>query len=245
MRFREEVLAKIFTYITVAVLLGIVAFEAWGLSRERSRRKDAEDNAAVLQEEVENMRDINSTLKKENGELSAFRNKWNVYVSSLTSSEVLELQHDLFSGQICHRRQKEEIAEREAGLLAEETDGKSTFEQSSSKNKTSKTDSKSKTTDNARTAKIVVGEYSFDNPNGENIFLPVSANTGDGENCLIYTAAYEEEGSHVIELLYEITLDESGTIARRDTTGEVEWYCVAYQAGGGWKATATKEDAGQ
>ena len=28
MRFREEVLAKIFTYITVAVLLGIVAFEA-------------------------------------------------------------------------------------------------------------------------------------------------------------------------------------------------------------------------
>ena len=55
MRFREEVLAKIFTYITVAVLLGIVAFEAWGLSRERSRRKDAEDNAAVLQEEVENI----------------------------------------------------------------------------------------------------------------------------------------------------------------------------------------------
>ena len=236
MRFREEVLAKIFTYITVAVLLGIVAFEAWGLSRERSRRKDAEDNAAVLQEEVENMRDINTTLKKENGELSAFRNKWNVYVSSLTSSEVLELQHDLFMRtDLIPQEAKEEIAEREAGLLAEETDGKSTSEQSSSKNKTS---------DNARTAKIVVGEYSFDNPNGENIFLPVSANTGDGENCLIYTAAYEEEGSHVIELLYEITLDESGTIARRDTTGEVEWYCVAYQAGGGWKATATKEDAG-
>ena len=39
---------------------------------------------------------INTTLKKENGERSAFRNKWNVYVSSLTSSEVLELQHDLF-----------------------------------------------------------------------------------------------------------------------------------------------------
>ena len=217
MRFREEVLAKIFTYITVAVLLGIVAFEAWGLSRERSRRKDAEDNAAVLQEEVENMRDINSTLKKENGELSAFRNKWNVYVSSLTSSEVLELQHDLFMRtDLIPQEAKEEIAEREAGLLTEETDGKSTSEQSSSKNKTSKTDSKSKTTDNARTAKIVVGEYSFDNPNGENIFLPVSANTGDGENCRESTpAAYEEEGSHVIELLYEITLDESGTIARR------------------------------
>lgn len=47
MRFREEVLAKIFTYITVAVLLGIVAFEAWGFARA-SRRKDAEDNAAYF-----------------------------------------------------------------------------------------------------------------------------------------------------------------------------------------------------
>ena len=92
------------------------------------------------------MRDINTTLKKENGELSAFRNKWNVYVSSLTSSEVLELQHDLFMRtDLIPQEAKEEIAEREAGLLAEETDGKSTSEQSSSKNKTSKTDSKSKT----------------------------------------------------------------------------------------------------
>ncbi len=94
-------------------------------ARARSRRKDAEDNAAVLQEEVENMRDINSTLKKENGELSAFRNKWNVYVSSLTSSEVLELQHDLFMRtDLIPQEAKEEIAKREAGLLTEETDGK-------------------------------------------------------------------------------------------------------------------------
>lgn len=57
------------------------------------------------------MRDINSTLKKENGELSAFRNKWNVYVSSLTSSEVLELQHDLFMRtDLIPQEAKEEIA---------------------------------------------------------------------------------------------------------------------------------------
>lgn len=248
MRFREEVLAKIFTYITVIVLLGIVVFEAWGLQRERSRRKDAEDNAAVLQENVENMRDINSALKKENGELSAFRNKWNVYVSSLNSSEVLELQNDLFMRtDLIPQEAIEEIAEREAGLSAEEADGENASG-SASESETKSGNSKSKTNqtaDAAEATEVVVGEYSFDNPNGENIFLPVSANTGDGENCLIYTAAYEEDGSHVIELLYEITLDESGTIARRDTTGEVEWHCVAYQAGGGWKATATKEDAGQ
>ena len=61
-----------------------------------------------------------------------------------------------------------------------------------------------------------------------------------------YTAFFSDDKNkqEIDELLKEITLDESGTIARRDTTGEVEWYCVAYQAGGGWKATATKEDAG-
>lgn len=51
MRFREEVLAKIFTYITVAVLLGIVAFEAGGFRESEASRKDARINAPVLQEE--------------------------------------------------------------------------------------------------------------------------------------------------------------------------------------------------
>ena len=53
MRFQEEVLAKILPILLSPCCWGIVAFEAWGLSRTRSRRKDAEDNAAVLQEEVE------------------------------------------------------------------------------------------------------------------------------------------------------------------------------------------------
>ena len=46
--------------------------------------------------------------------------------------------------------------------------------------------------------------FTFDNPTGDNIFLPVSANSGDGENCLIYTVAYETDGTRKIELLYEV-----------------------------------------
>ena len=140
---------------------------------------------------------------------------------------------------------KEEIAEQEAGLLAEETDGKGTSEQSSSKIKRRKRIPKTKRQTNARTAKIVVGEYSFDNPNGK-IFSAGQRQHGRQESCLDLHGCLKREGSHVIELLYEITLDGSGMIARRGyETGEVEWYCVAYQAGGGWKATATKEGAGQ
>ena len=83
--------------------------------------------------------------------------------------------------------------------------------------------------------------FTFDNPSGDNIFLPVSANSGDGENCLVYTVAYEEDGSHKIELLYEVVLDETGKIARRDRSGEVEWNCIAYQTGEGWKAAKGEE----
>ena len=159
MRFREEVLAKDFYLYYCRRAAGNRCIRGMGGFREsEAAEKDAEDNAAVLQEEVENMRDINTTLKKENGELSAFRNKWNVYVSSLTSSEVLELQHDLFMRtDLIPQEAKEEIAEREAGLLAEETDGKSTSEQSSSKIKRRKRIPKAKRQTTPELQKIVVG----------------------------------------------------------------------------------------
>lgn len=48
MRFREEMLSKIFTYITVIVLLGGVAFEAWSLQKERQQRKETEAELASV-----------------------------------------------------------------------------------------------------------------------------------------------------------------------------------------------------
>ena len=147
MRFREEMLSKIFTYITVIVLLGGVAFEAWSLQKERQQRKETEAELASV------------AIKEE---------------------------------------EKEDAEKKEPA-------------------------------------------FTFDNPSGDNIFLPVSANSGDGENCLVYTVAYEEDGSHKIELLYEVVLDETGKIARRDRSGEVEWNCIAYQTGEGWKAAKGEE----
>ncbi|MDO4291673.1 MAG: hypothetical protein Q4C65_00430 [Eubacteriales bacterium] len=204
MRFREETLAKIFTYITVIVLLGIVAFEAWTLQRERWRRKETEAQNASQQESLQELKQINRDLKEENAELAAFRNKWSVYASSLDNSEVLALRSDLFMRtDLIPEKAIQEIRER----MEEEEES----------------------------------VYTFDNPNGDNIFLPVSANMGDGENCLIYTAAYETGGSHVIELLYEVLLDEEEGIAHRDENGEVEWTCVAYQTGEGWRAAESGE----
>ena len=37
------------------------------------------------------------------------------------------------------------------------------------------------------------------------------------------------------------SVDEKGKIARRNKDGEVEWYCIAYQTGEGWKAAKGEE----
>ena len=202
MRFREEMLSKIFTYITVLVLLGGVAFEAWSLQKERERRSEAETQLASAEETIQEMVDINGRLNKENADLTVFRDRWKLYASSLGNSEVLSLQTDLFM--------RTDLIPREA-------------------------------LDEVEAAKREEPVFTFDNPTGDNIFLPVSANSGDGENCLIYTVAYETDGTHKIELLYEVVLDEKGKIARRDEDGEVEWYCIAYQTGEGWKAAKGEE----
>lgn len=53
MRFREEMLSKIFTYITVLVLLGGVAFEAWSLQKERERRSEVETQLVSAEENIQ------------------------------------------------------------------------------------------------------------------------------------------------------------------------------------------------
>lgn len=212
MRFREEMLSKIFTYITVIVLLGGVAFEAWSLQKERQQRRETEKQLVSVEESLQEMTDLNGTLKEENAELAAFRERWRLYAASLENSEVLSLQSDLFmrTDLIPQEAQDEieNVKKREAARAKKET------------------------------AETV---FTFDNPSGDNVFLPVSANSGDGESCLVYTVAYEEGGTHRIELLYEIVLDGKGKIARRDKSGEVEWNCIAYQTGEGWKAAKGEE----
>ena len=211
MRVREEMLSKIFTYITVIVLLGGVAFEAWSLQKERQQRKETEAELASVALSLEETADLNGKLKKENAELSAFRERWKLYASSMENSEVLALQSDLFvRTDLIPQEALDEIG---AAIKEEEKEDAEKKEPA----------------------------FTFDNPSGDNIFLPVSANSGDGENCLVYTVAYEEDGSHKIELLYEVVLDETGKIARRDRSGEVEWNCIAYQTGEGWKAAKGEE----
>lgn len=204
MKFKEEVFAKIFTYITVILLLGVVIFEAWSLQNERADLKEEQENVASIQKNLDTMISMNTTLQEENRELQSFQNTWLPYAAFTDSSEVLTLKTDLFT---------------RPGLIPEEA---LADVQDDSQNNEEEEDEEER--------KL---EFQFDNPDGEDIFLPLSIDSVELQSCLVYTVAFEKTEDISIELIYEITF-EDGNNAVRDENGEVEWNCIAYNAGNGW-----------
>lgn len=199
MKFKEEVFAKIFTYITVIVLLGVLIFEAWSLQETRSERKAAEESLASAEESLQKMIGLNLDLKSKNEDLEAFQAEWSPYAAFVESKEVLSLKMDLFT--------RPELIPEEAIQAV---------------------------TEQSKEPEENAVAFSFDNPDGEDVFLPLSTGIGDAETCLVYTVAFESEGSRLIELLYEIDFTKQRNVIEKDENGEMEWNCVAWQIGDGW-----------
>lgn len=232
MRFREEVISKIFTYITVIVLLGIVIFEAWSLQAERSDRRRAEEEAASVQKNLDTMISMNATLQAENKELQIFQNTWLPYAAFVDSSEVLTLKTDLFvRPDLIPEEASEAASERYKALLADTEELSGTDDRDDPDASEEKDDVKEDAEEKEESEKKL--EFQFDNPDGEDIFFPLSIDSVSLESCLIYTVAFEKSEELTIELIYEITF-ENGNDAVRDENGEVEWRCIAYNAGDGW-----------
>lgn len=223
MKFREEILSKIFTYITVIVLLGIVIFEAWSLQSERSALKEAREEAVSVRKNLDTMISMNATLQEENKELQIFQNTWLPYAAFVESSEVLSLKNDLFvrPDLIPQEARKDVMAYQRNLAEAEEEPSASEDE-----------------TETAEEEKEAV--FQFDNPDGEDIFFALSIDSASLESCLIYTMAFEKTEHFPVELIYEVTF-ENGSDVVRDENGEVEWICIAYNAGNGWNGIPSEE----
>lgn len=223
MKFKEEVLSKIFTYITVILLLGIVIFEAWSLQGERSALKQSQKDAALVQQNLDTMISMNAKLQEENKELQIFQNTWRPYAAFVESSEVLTLKTDLFV--------RPDLIPQEAKKAAE-----AFFRTAQEKEGVTDTDDAAE--DEEENKKL---EFQFDNPDGEDIFFPLSLDSVNPQSCLIYTVAFEKTEDIPIELVYEITF-ENGNDVERDENGEVEWSCIAYNAGDGWNGIKGEND---
>lgn len=232
MKFKEEVFTKIFTYITVVLLLGIVIFEAWSLQNERASLKAEQENSASIQKNLDTMISMNATLQEENRELQIFQNTWLPYAAFTDSSEVLTLKTDLFTRPGLIPDEALEDALEYYDSLREEIDEEE-VDPGENAPDDSRKDAENDSRKDAEEKEDRKLEFQFDNPDGEDIFLPLSIDAVQLQSCLIYTVAFEKTEDLSIELIYEITF-EDGNNAVRDDNGEVEWNCVAYNAGNGW-----------
>lgn len=223
MKFKEEVFSKIFTYITVLILLGIVIFEAWSLQSERSSLKESRQEAASIQQNLEEMTERNASLQAENEELLLFQSTWLPYAAFVDSSEVFSLKNDLFTRPDLIPDQAIADAEEWLALEAEEEaqEDAEAFKSETSRDASEEEEEK------------IPLEFQFDNPDGEDIFYPLSTDVVKLQSCLVYTVAFGKEEDVSIELIYELNFDEDNA-AVRDENGEVEWTCIAYNAGRGW-----------
>lgn len=97
MKFREEVFAKIFTYVTVIVLLGAILFESYVLQTERSARKELNQQLQKEQQLTEQLTASNIRLEERNLELQEFKDMWQDYSSFEDLEDVETLKEDLFS----------------------------------------------------------------------------------------------------------------------------------------------------
>lgn len=222
MKFKEEVFAKIFTYITVIILLGIVIFEAWSLQGERSSLKESKEQAAAIQQNLDEMTERNAALQAENKELQIFQNTWLPYAAFVESSEVFALKNDLFTRPDLVPAQAVKDAEAWLTLHPEEEEARTEEEAADAKEE-----------DPDEEEKEIKLEFQFDNPDGEDVFFPLSTDAAELQSCLVYTVAFGKEEDVSIELIYELTFEEDQS-AVRDENGEVEWTCIAYNVGNGW-----------
>lgn len=242
MRFKEEVFARIFTYITVTVLLGIIIFEAWSLRGEREALARSEENAVLIQQKLDSMTGRNQKLQEQNRELEIFQNTWLPYAAFVDSSEVLTLKTDLFTRP--DRIPREALEEVKTELMREFAEQEADAEAQKEEDGNERDDSAREEEEKAEEYEPVLA-FQFDNPDGEDIFFPVSIDAAALQNCLVYTVAFDMENDLSMELIYEVNF-ENGHQAVRDENGEVEWNCIAYNLGDGWKGIMTEgeeEDA--
>lgn len=232
MRFKEEVLAKVFTYITVVLLLGIVIFEAWTVQNERSRRKEVEETIASVQDSLQKTIDMNASLQEKNEDLEAFQKEWGAYAAFVESKEILSLKTDLFV--------RPDLIPQEAVDALEEK-MKQDAGQDGSKADEDEEKKEEESPDGEEEEHLSAEDFTFDNPNGEDIFLPLSTGVGDVQTCLVYTAAFNAKEDAAVELLYEIDFEKQRSVIETDENGEIAWKCISYNAGDGWVGLKQEE----
>ena len=117
MSFREDVFAKIVTYITIAVLLGAMLVEAFVIYMERKEKEEAAAQLEAAQENISQLSELNLNLEEDREELQEFKDNWQDLVILADNETCQLLREDLAA-----RPELIPEAAIEASVLAEEAD---------------------------------------------------------------------------------------------------------------------------
>ena len=128
MSFREDVFAKIVTYITVAVLLGAMLVEAFVIYRERREQTELEAQVASAQETINDLSAQSHSLTAQVEELQEFQDKWENFVILADNEFCQKMREDLSGRPEVIPEEAVEASQEEYIPYVENEEGQYTYE---------------------------------------------------------------------------------------------------------------------
>ena len=237
MSFREDVFAKIVTYITVAVLLGAMLVEAFVIYMERREQTELEAQAASAQETINELSVQTHSLTAQVEELQEYKDKWENSVI-LADNELCQKMREDLSGR------SEVIPEEavEASLLAEEADSLSEAEDEeadAAEDRKGTDAAEADTSEDSEETELTAAGFSFPSAENKEWLLPLNLGNEPSVEYLFYARAEDAERGRYIDILFEVPVDRPGGDPVLDDNGQIIWRCLAYDAGLGWTLYTT------
>lgn len=226
MSFREDVFAKIVTYITVAVLLGAMLVEAFVIYRERREQTELEAQVASAQETINELSEQSHSLRSQVEELQEFQDKWENFVILADNELCQKMREDLYA-------RPEVIPQEaiEASLLAEEADAIGT---GNAEEEIAEGD--------VEEIELAAADFVFPAPDNKEWLLPLNLGNEPSVEYLFYARAEDEERGRYIDILFEVPVQRPGGDPVLDEDGQIIWECLAYDAGLGWTLYSPPEE---
>ncbi len=237
MSFKEDMFAKIVTYITVTILLGALFLEAFYIYLTRKETAEAEQQLVNAEYAISDLKELNQTLEKERQELQTFKDNWEDLVILADNEFCQQLREDL-----CSRPELiPEVAIQES-ILGEEADrifqeGNDPKEKAASKDK--KNSSKEETVDSEMVE--ITADFAFPGVDGKDWLVPLNLGNKPSLAYLFYARAVDTSRGKVIDLLYEVPVYYQSRAPKTDEDGQIIWNCMAYDAGLGWQLVVESE----
>lgn len=216
MSFREDVFAKIVTYITIAVLLGAMLVEAFVIYMERKEKEETAAQLEAAQENISQLSELNLNLEEDREELQEFKDNWQNLVILADNETCQLLREDLAA-----RPELIPEAAIEASVLAEEAD------------RLGEEEADQETLPNA--------QFTFPSPEEKEWLLPLNLGNHPSVEYLFYARAADTERERYIDILYQVPYDREKGEPILDEDGQIIWRCMAYDAGLGWQLYEEEE----